>query len=220
MSKLQAYRNNCKDVFKSFLVSMADYDGVYEFPVIQPTHSIPNRLIPFSKAISCKDHDQWVHFYQDDYQFERIWNNPKRYLRILKRYNGVILPDFSVYRDMPLVMQLWNIYRSRAVGAWLQLNGIEVVVNIRFGDSRTYDHSCDGVSKRCVIAVGTNGTLDDKDDRHYFEEGLEGVVRRLEPIAIVVYGRTPDDIFQKYRDSGIEIIPFESECANAHRGVI
>lgn len=29
------------------------------------------------------------------------------------RFNGVILPDFSLFRDMPLVMQMYNILRSR-----------------------------------------------------------------------------------------------------------
>ena len=81
------------------------------------------------------------HFFEDDYLFERLWRNPKIYLPILKQYNGVILPDFSLYRDMPLVMQLWNIYRSRAIGCWLQSNGIKVIPDVRFGDERTY-HCC------------------------------------------------------------------------------
>ncbi len=52
--------------------------------------------------------------------FERIWTTPNKYLPIIKKFRGVITPDFSVYRDMPLVMQQWNIYRSRAIGHWLQ----------------------------------------------------------------------------------------------------
>ena len=63
-------------------------------------------MIAFSKAISSKDYEQWVHFYEDDHLFERLWNNPRKYLPILERFQGVILPDFSLYRDMPLVMQL------------------------------------------------------------------------------------------------------------------
>ena len=126
MVRLNSIRKGCKDVFNSFLVSSATYAGNYEFPVIAPCYDIPNRLIPFSKCISSKDHDYWVHFYEDDYLFERLWKNPNKYLSILQRYNGVILPDWSLYRDMPLVMQLWNIYRSRALGTWLQYNGIKL----------------------------------------------------------------------------------------------
>ena len=104
MGKLKSSKRSCRDVFNAFLVALATYAGFFEIPVIWPCHEVPNRLVPFSKAIGCKDHDQWVHFYEFDYLFERLWRDPRRYLPILKRYNGVILPDFSLYRDMPLVM--------------------------------------------------------------------------------------------------------------------
>ena len=82
-----------------------------------------------------------------DVTFERIWNTPNKYLPIIKKFKGVITPDFSVYRDMPLVMQQWNIYRSRAIGHWLQENGVSVIPDIRFGDERTYEASCAGIQK-------------------------------------------------------------------------
>ena len=176
-------------------------------------------MIAFSKAVSNTDYDQWVHFYEDDYLFERIWRTPRKYLDLLKRYNGVILPDFSLYRDMPFVMQLWNIYRSRAIGFWLQINGIKVIVNIRYADRRTYRCCCDGISKHCVIAIGTHGTIKNKEDRQYFCEGLAAVVKRLEPTVIIVYGSAPESIFGTYRDKGIKIIRFPSDCSSFHKEV-
>ena len=221
MSLVNSLRSNCKDVFNAFLVRLAAYAGIFEFPVIRATHKIPNRLIPFSKALSSNDYDQWVHFYEDDYLFEKLWDNPQKYLDILKRFNGVILPDFSLYRDMPLVMQLWNIYRSRAIGHWLQENGITVIPNIRYGDKRTYKCCCDGIDTHCVIAVGSHGTLKNKVDRKIFVNGLESVVSRLHPTVIVVYGSAPDSIFDKYRAQGICIVSFDSEFSKAMRkGVV
>ncbi len=211
MSKINSIRKGCKDVFNAFLVAYAVYAGLFEFPVIKPTNCIPNRLIPFSKAISSKDFNQWVHFYEDDYLFEKLWSKPEKYLEILKKYKGVILPDFSLYRDMPLVMQLWNIYRSRAIGCWLQRNGVIVIPNIRYGDKRTYRICCDGISKCGVIAVGSHGTLKNKEDRRIFAEGLAVVVNRIQPKVIVVYGFVPDDIFGPYKEQGIEIVHFESD---------
>lgn len=218
MARLNCKRKGCKDVWNSFLVSAADYGGVFEFPVIQPENSIPNRLIAFSEAVGTKDYDQWVHFFEDDWLFERVWRNPKRYLEILQRFNGVILPDFSVYRDMPYAMQLWNIYRSRAMGAWLQQNGVKVIVNIRYGDNRTYLPSCDGAPHNCTIAIGTHGTLKYSEDKRFLIEGLEVAVEELDPSAIVVYGSTPESIFNTYRDAGIEIVQFDSDFARAHGG--
>ena len=117
---------------------------------------------------------------------------------------------------MPLVMQLWNVYRSRAIGCWLQRNGIKVIANVRWGDRRTHRVCCDGISRGCTIAVGTVGALRGTEDRLYFTEGLAYVVRQLAPRAIVVYGPAPDEVFGKYRDSGIEIIHFDSETTVAH----
>ncbi len=219
MSKVKSDKKGCKDVFNAFLVSRACYAGAFEFPIIQPTSWVPNRLIPFSRAISCKDYDQWVHFYEFDYLFERIWRKPRRYLGILKRFNGVILPDFSVYRDMPLVMQLWNIYRSRAVGSWLQINEVKVIVNVRWGDERTWHVCCDGISPGCTIAVGSHGTLRGFEDRRCFVDGLDEVTQKLRPSSIVVYGSAPDEVFGKYREAGIEIVQFDCEATSAHREV-
>ena len=215
MSKVNSIRKGCKDVFNAFLVAMASYAGFFEFPIIRPCYDIPNRLITFSRCISSRDHNYWVHFYEDDYLFERVWRNPKKYLPILQRYNGVILPDWSLYRDMPLVMQLWNKYRSRAIGTWLQANGVKVIPNLRYGDRRTFKVCTDGLPKHSVISVGTHGTLKILDDRDIFVKGLDVVVRRIAPTAIVVYGACPDDIFQKYLDMGIRIFHFESELGKA-----
>lgn len=216
MRKYKSDKKSCKDVFNASLVALATYAGDFEFPVIQSTDCVPNRLISFSKAVGCEDFDQWVHFYEFDYLFERVWRNPKRYLPVLKRFNGVILPDFSVYRDMPLVMQLWNIYRSRAIGAWLQANGVSAIANVRWGDCRTYDVCCDGVPQNSTIAVGTLGTLG-SDDRRFFEEGLAVVAKSLTPRVIVVYGSAPEEIFGRYRAAGIEVIQFDCNTTLSHR---
>ncbi|MBQ8708582.1 MAG: DUF4417 domain-containing protein [Succinivibrionaceae bacterium] len=172
MSKINSSRKACKDVFNAFLVSLATYDGPFEIPRIMPTYDIPLKLIAFSKALSSKDYNQCVHFYEDDYLFIRIWRNPRRYLKVLKRFSAVILPDFSLYRDMPLIMQIWNIYRSRAIGHWLQLNGVKVIPNIRYGDRRTFKICCYGIEKHCVIAVGSHGNMRNIVDREFFCQDL------------------------------------------------
>ncbi|MCF0137036.1 MAG: DUF4417 domain-containing protein [Oscillospiraceae bacterium] len=216
MSKINSTRSGCKDVFRAFLVKNAHFDSDLEIPCIVPESSLPERMIPFSKAISNTDYDQWVHFYEDDAKFERIWNNPEKYLPILKKFKGAISPDFSLYRDMPLVMQQWNIYRGRAIGHWLQENGIPVIPNIRYGDSRTYPLSCAGVTKGGSIAVGSHGCIKLVRERKYFAQGLAYVVKTLEPKAIVVYGTAPDSVFGEYRRAGITIIQFDSDYAVSH----
>ena len=214
--------NSNYDVFHSFLVEDADYEGYIELPKIRTSNLIPKKLVLFSKAMSktWEDFDCWVMFYEHDVKFERLWNNPKRYLKKLKRFKGVISPDFSLYRNMPLVMQQWNTYRSRALAVWLQNNGIEVIPNIRFNDERTYDFCFDGIERFKTIAVGTHGCIKNKIDKEYFKKGLAELVKRLSPKTIIIYGATPDDIFKVYKDAGIEIISFESEFSKSRKQVV
>ena len=217
MSKSNCARSGCKDVFHAFLLKSANYAGELEIPVINPTTAIPNKLIPFSKAMRTDDYNQWVCFYEDDTLFERLWNSPRKYLPKLAKFNGIITPDFSLYRDMPLIMQIWNIFRSRALGHWLQDNGLEVVVNVRWGDRRTHFFTCLGAPKNSIIAIGSVGCIKLLEDRQHFVEGLDYVVKKLKPKTIVVYGAAPDYIFEQYKKQGIKVLQFDSETAKAHK---
>ncbi|MBE6651089.1 MAG: DUF4417 domain-containing protein [Ruminococcaceae bacterium] len=210
-----------RDVFRSFLVKDVDYAGKLEFPIIKTSDKLPEKVVTFSMAMSksLKDFDSWIVFYENDEKFERLWNNPKAYLERLKKFKGVISPDFSLWRNMPLCMQQWNTYRGRAIAVWLQNNGIEVIPNIRFNDERTYEFCFDGIEKNKTVAVGTHGCLKTKEDRLYFQIGLAMLVEKLSPQNIVVYGAAPDKIFKIYRDMGIKIIAFESEFSKSRKRV-
>ena len=209
------------DVFNSFLTSDADFEGYIELPKIKTSTLIPEKLVPFSKAMSksWKDFDCFVMFYEHDVKFERLWNNPQKYLEKLKRFKGVISPDFSLYRNMPLIMQMWNTYRNRAIAVWLQNNGVEVIPNVRFGDERTFSFCFDGVEENKTVAVGTHGCIKRKEDKIFFKIGLARMVQRLSPKTIIVYGSAPDTIFKPYKDMGINIIAFESEFSKSRKQV-
>ncbi len=205
----------------AFLVENADYSGYIELPVIKTSSKLPEKVVTFSKAMSAKwnDFECWVVFYEHDIKFERLWNNPKQYLNKLKKFKGVISPDFSMYRNMPLVMQMWNAYRGRALASWLNDNGLEIIPNVRFNDERTYAFCFDGIEKNKTVAVGTHGCIKSKEDKTFFKAGISELVKRLSPKTIIVYGRAPDSIFKPYRDMGINIIAFESEFSKSRKQV-
>ena len=212
---------NNYDVFHTFLVEDANFDGYIELPVIKTSDKLPEKVVTFSKAMSksWSDFDCWIVFYEHDKEFERLWNNPKQYLDKLKKFKGVISPDFSLYRNMPLVMQMWNTYRGRAVACWLQNNGVEIIPNLRFGDERTFSFCFDGIEENKTVAVGTHGCIKRKEDKIFFKIGLARMVQRLSPKIIIVYGSAPDNIFKPYRDMGIKIIAFESEFSKSRKQV-
>ena len=194
------------DVFKSELVRGAHFSPVYEFPLLKAVNFKPSQALPFEKASGATNCKQWVHFYTHDYQFERVWNSPARYLPILRRFEGVITPDFSLYREMPLAMQIWNTYRNRALAFWLQREGVSIVPNIRWGDERTYEFAFEGLPTGGTVAVSAHGTLRNKVNRGYFKAGLARMVERLQPQTIITYSQTPNDIFGEYKEQDLEVI--------------
>lgn len=74
----------------------ANYLGVgkYEIPLLQGIQEIDNiEWIPFNYALSCKEpENKGIHFYVDDYQFQRVWNDIDKYTQILMRFKAVMTP--------------------------------------------------------------------------------------------------------------------------------
>lgn len=199
------------DCFNAFLVKNATYVGKEEIPVITTSNLLPEKVIAFSKSVSGRELDSWIHFYEHDSVFERFWKNPQKYLPVVKRYKGIISPDYSLYYDMPLCMQMWNTYRSKALAHWLQENGVEVIPNVRWGDERTYKLACLGVEPNKTIAVGTHGCIKTVEGRRMFIAGFDYAINKLKPKTVIVYGRMPDKIFNLAKMQGVKLIPFESE---------
>ena len=80
--------------------------GYYQIPIIKNDNYIPKELIGFNYAKTSKNKDVGIHFYIDDYQFERIWTSPEGYAEILSEYDCMVTPDFSLYLDMPRAMKI------------------------------------------------------------------------------------------------------------------
>lgn len=78
-----------------------------------------DHLIGFNELLTCRHPENaGVHFFLDDYQFERFWRQPQRYLSALAQFPLVIGPDFSLYTDFPEPLQRWNHYRNQLLTAW------------------------------------------------------------------------------------------------------
>lgn len=197
------------DIEKSWLVRGAVYDDG-DIPFIDTAVDIPTSLIPFSQRNVTFNFSQWIHFYEPDSKFVQLWNNPKKYLPELQKFDGVISPDFSICPDDPFYLQGNNKYINHAIAYWLSTKGIPVIPNVRWGDERSYKFCFNGIEKNSVVAVGSHGQLKKTNDKKVFLEGLPVMVSTLTPHTIIVYGKAPDDIFKTYRDKGINIIRFAS----------
>lgn len=205
--------NERKRTFEKYNLNYFDKDsctGDYDMPIIKKSKSKPKELYGFNYVLSDKDEnkDKFIHFFLDDYQFERIWANPYEYLDRISQYSGMLSPDFSLYSDMSISQQIYNVFRSRLIGQLAQKQGMDVIPTISWSDKRSYMFCFDGIEKGGTIAVSTIGVKSDEDCKKLFFNGMRECIKRLEPKVIINYG---GDVGFDYK--GIKVIYFDRNAS-------
>lgn len=177
---------------KAYNLPLVDYvdmtNDFWQMPIIRNDGYIPDKLTGFNYAKTLQDKRTGSHFYIDDYQFERVWNDPKTYVEILSEYDCVLSPDFSLYMDMPMPMKIWNIYRSRQMGAYWQTMGIRVIPTISWAEPETYEFCFAGIPKGSIVSISTVGVKRDQNALKVWRDGTEAMINKIEPSTILVYG--------------------------------
>lgn len=159
---------------------------------------IPNKLIPFEKIKKATDKRQYVHFYMHDKYFSRVLTATGKYVDLLKEFDGVITPDCTMLVGQAPCIQQTNTYFNRAIGFFLQKQGIPVIPNIRWSDERSFDYCFLGVPKHRIVCISTHGCLRSKRDKELMKSGTKEMIRILEPSDVLVHGYMPDSIFEPF----------------------
>lgn len=169
--------------------------GKYGIPQIEPTNIYPSgKFIPMNYANTEKDpENKIVHCFVDDYQFFRFWNRPDDYAQRLSHFRAVCSPDFSLYTDMPVAMQIYNHYRKHWLAAYWQMRGLIVYPTIAWSTPDSYDWCFDGEPVGGIVAVSSVGTLRNKESKRLFLRGYEEMMKRLSPKWVIFYGKVPEE---------------------------
>ena len=184
----------------------------WQMPIIENNGYIPNDLIGFNYAKTSKNKNAGIHFYIDDYQFERIWNYPEKYIDVLKEYGCILTPDFSLYMDMPMPMKIWNVYRSRLIGTYYQSMGFNVIPTISWAEPATFEFCFKGIPKGSIVSISTIGVKRDKDALKIWGDGVTEMIKQIEPSAILVYGGALE-----YDYGNIKVVYFENKVTENWR---
>lgn len=175
-------------------------DNKYNIPDILPQDFVPQDLVMYGTEVRrgyASTKGKCVHFFLDDYKFEPLWNKPIKTLGTIERIGQALSPDFSIYVNDPLVMQMWNTYRSRWLGRFWQENGIQVIPTVVWGDERSYDFCFEGIAKNSTVAIGTVGVRS-AEAKALFIQGFYEMIKRLEPKTLIVYGEHMPIKFEDY----------------------
>lgn len=169
--------------------------GKYRIPEIKPVEESPvSDFIGFNYAKTCKNpDDKGVHFFIDDYQFNRLWSRIDTYLPILSQFSVVLSPDFSTYTDFPKAIQIYNHYRKHWCAAYMQEHGIKVIPTISWSDRESFEWCFDGEPVGGIVAVSSVGCMRGKASKDLFVSGYREMISRLAPEKIIFQGNVPDE---------------------------
>ena len=169
--------------------------GEYGIPILQPAQ-LDSRLnwLRFNHSLKAKERtDCGVHFFIDDYLFERAWHDPPRYALFLHRFAAVMAPDFSMFTDYPKAVQVYNHWREHQLGAYWQSMGMTVIPTIGWLDKDSYSWCFDGEPMHSTVAVSSVGTQKNQDSKRLFLDGYNEMMVRLQPTKIIFFGAVPKE---------------------------
>ena len=176
-------------------LGLGDFDcaGRYDTPILTPVH-LEDQMewISFSAVnTDRKRSTHGVHFFLDDYIFERTWHDPRRYALLLSEFKAVMTPDFSLFTDYPRAVQIYNHYRKHLIGAYWQSRGISVIPSVCWSDHESFEWCFDGEPIGGTVAVSSVGALKSPSARALFMDGYNEMLRQLQPEKIIFYGVVP-----------------------------
>ena len=191
-------------------------EGKYQMPTLSGYDGeVPERFQGFNYAMTSEAYETGIHFYIDDYQFERTWNNPERYLDIIAQFAAAFTPDFSLYREMPMAMKIWNVYRSRLIGQMMEDYGINVIPTVSWCEEETLDWCFDGLPENSTLSISTIGIKTNEECWGLFKAGLDALIEKKKPKRLVVYGGKVD-----YDYGDIEVIYVSNEVTERMKNII
>ncbi len=172
-------------------------EGEYGIPVLRPVQ-LAEKLtwIRFNHALKlpqAERHKYGIHFFMDDYLFERAWHDPVRYALFLKDFPAVMSPDFSLYVDWPKAVQVYNHWRKHQLAAYWQSMGLTVIPTICWSDEQSFDWCFDGEPLGGTVAISSVGTQRNPLSKYLFTRGYAEMLERLKPSKIVFFGMIPDE---------------------------
>ena len=195
-----------KDTLKERYIDGAILTGKYGFPQLPLISADTSGLksVPFNLARKEKRPKESVcHCFIDDNRFSNLWNEPIKHIEYLQNFRYFIPPDFSFYSDMPLVLQIYQVYRTRAMHYYLSCFGINCIPVVGWSDESSFGFCFDGLPEHSTLAVSTNGCFS-KNGKECYRRGFSEMCRRLKPRNVIVVGRqieVAEDVEIQYLDS-------------------
>ena len=178
--------------------------GKYEFPIIRKQDIDVNKIKLLSyvdtKADDKENKDKTIHFFTHDWKFEKVYENADKELEKLKQYYCLLSPDFSMFTNMPIALQIASVFKNRWCGAYWQSKGLNVIPVVSWSDEKSFDFCFDGIEEGSIVFVCTYYC---ENDEMSFMAGYREMIERIKPSLVLCY----DEPFDAMGKNVISFLP-------------
>lgn len=184
--------------------------GRYNFPQLSAVNYLPQEPVyPFNYLKSTvKKGRYWYHCFTAERNFHRIYNSFASYVELFRQTKGLISADFSLFRDYPEEILIEKCRANRLVDYALQQAGIPMIPTAGFAGESSWEWCFEGLPLNSTVAVTTNCLGRDREAHRLFVGGINTMIKKIHPTAIVVCGKVPSWIQKRHPD--IQILHIQS----------
>ncbi len=186
------------------------YDRQYNFPQLAQVKYLPEEPVyPLNYLKSTvKKGRYWYHCFTSEKNFHKLHNCFEDYVELLRQAKGLISADFSLFRDYSEEILIEKCRANRLVDYALQQAGIPMIPTAGFADESSWEWCFDGLPLNSTVAVTTNTLGRDREAHRLFVGGINTMIKKIQPTAIVVCGKVP--AWMQNRHPDIQIIHIQS----------
>ncbi len=147
-----------------------------------------------------------VHFFQNDYTFiKAVTDRLEETTSTLANCDVLFAPDFSLYVNTPVFINMQNVFRSRFAAAYWQSIGFNVIQTASWGNANSFSYCFEGLAEHSVTAVCGIGHDHCTQAKHLWQYAVRRLIKEKSPTKLIVYGGKQDEM----SDIGIPVIYYE-----------
>lgn len=177
---------------------------------------IPKRVQSFSMSLTYPDYGAWLHYYEKEELCKAYTDGLSPHLKHVKKFPGSLTLDRSIGWCDHIDVQKDSDNLNKHSRELFEANGIPNIINVRFGDKKSYPFCFRNVPKNAVLFIGNQGTQRYADYKTVQFAGTMELIKRKNPRVLLVYGSVDKRILDECKKRDISLVHYPSQCELAH----
>ena len=176
----------------------------------------PEKIQSFTESLNNPVYEAWIHYYEEDNKCKIYTEGLSPYLNQIKKFAGTVSLDRSIgWSDKIDDQKELNKVNKHSREVFAE-NKIPYIINVRFGDQKSYPFCFQDIPQNSILFVGEHGTQTFADYKATFYAGIDTLIKILKPRALLIYGCVEERILDLCKKNDITLVQYPSQCSLAH----